>query len=183
MPNIEELRAKAPKFHRKIKRRNMAEYIAGIFVIIGFGWMMVFGPLPWTPTVIPPTIIRLGAALVLAGTAIVLWQLHKRTHPLSPPKDGGLHSILDFQRRELERQRDAVDDVFFWYILPFVPGLVVMNAVPMVLAPVIGDASWLQVLAKISIIPIALIAVWWVNKRAARKLQAEIDQIDALRAE
>ncbi|TIX50361.1 hypothetical protein [Alteraurantiacibacter aquimixticola] len=183
LPPIEELRGKADKFRRKIRRRNLIEYISGAVVLLGFGWILIFGPLPWTPAVIPAEIVRLGAALVMIGTVFALWQLHKRTAPLDPPADGGRNSVLDYQRAELVRQRDAIDSVLYWYILPFVPGLSVLMLVPLALSPTIGELAWFKVVLKACIVPVSLIGVWWLNKFAARKLQKMIDEIDALRAE
>lgn len=184
MPSIEELRAKAGKFHRKIKRRNLIEYLAGAFVLLWFGWILLFGPLPWTPPEVPAGIIRLGAGLVMTGTVIALWQLHHRTSPLEPPVDGGLQSVLDFQRRELQRQHDALSEVFFWYLLPFIPGLCVMIFAPLAISPDIGSGDWFAIVAKMSATLLATFgAVWWLNKRGARKLQQQINEIDALRTE
>ncbi|GAA0276614.1 hypothetical protein GCM10009127_16670 [Alteraurantiacibacter aestuarii] len=183
LPPLEELRTRADTFRRKIQRRNLIEYLAGVLVLLGFGWMVIVGPLPWTPAVIPAAIIRLGSALVMIGTVFTLWQLHRRTAPLDPPVDGGRNSVLDYQRAELVRQRDAIDSVFYWYILPFVPGLAVLLLAPLALSPQIGELSWFKVVLKVSLAPLVFAAVWWLNKLGARKLQAMIDEIDALRRE
>ncbi|MEN7536925.1 hypothetical protein [Aurantiacibacter flavus] len=183
MPSIEDLRAKSDAFERKIRRRNACEYIAGLIVLLWFGWIALFGPFPWTPTVIPPNLIRLGAGLLMVGTVVALWQLHRRTNPLASPADSGLSSVLDHQRRQLVRQRDALRDIFFWYLLPFAPGLTVMMLAPLALSPEIGSSEWFGVLAKVSIVPLAFIGWWLLSRMGARKLQKQIDAIDALRSE
>lgn len=183
MPTIEKLRAKGDAFERKIRRRNLREYAAGLIVLFCFGWITLFGPLPWTPAVIPPNLIRLGAGLIMVGTVVAMWQLHRRTSPLTSSAVSGLTSVLDHQRRQLVRQRDALSDIFFWYMLPLLPGLVVMMLAPLALSPEIGSPGWFAVLAKVSIVPLLFAAVWVLNRVGARKLQKEIDAIDALRSE
>lgn len=183
MPSIEELRSKSEKFHRKIKLRNRIEYVAGFFAFLWFGWIAVMGPLPWTPPEIPANIVRLGSGLLVCGIMVAMWQLHKRTNPLLPPEDRGIHSALQFQRKELVRQRDAISYYFFWYILPFVPGFVVLMLVPLALSPTIGEPAWFAVLAKVSLIPLILAAIMWLSRHALHKMQLEIDKIDQLMAE
>ena len=183
MPSIEQLRAKGDAFERKIRRRNIREYVAGLIAMLYFGWISLFGPLPWTPAVIPPNLIRLGAGLIMLGIVIAMWQLHRRTSLLASPAESGLTSVLDHQRRQLVRQRDALRDIFFWYLLPLVPGLVVMMLAPLALSPEIGSSGWFVVAAKVSILPLVLAALWALSRIGARKLQKEIDAIDALRSE
>ncbi len=175
LPPLEELRKRADKFRRKIVRRNWIEYAAGLFVIVMFGIGAVGAPL---------LALRIGCALVVGGTLVVLWQLHKRGSPLTPPTHGGQLSVLDYRRRDLARQRDALNSIFVWYLLPLIPGGLVVLASPILSLPV---SEWqlppLSVLPGF-ILPVAFfIGVYALNKWAARKLQGEIDEIDALMAE
>lgn len=175
LPQIEELRARADKFRRKIARRNLIEYIAGIFVIAAFGIMLFTMP-------IAP--LRIGCAMVIGGTLVVLWQLHKRASPLSPPRHGGQHSVLAYQRSELARQRDALASVFSWYLLPLIPGMLVIMASPLFMLPV---EQWQMpppdVMIRFAFVGVVFGGIYWINQIAARRLQGEIDALDALCAE
>lgn len=174
LPPLEELRERADRFRRKIVRRNLIEYAAGAFVVAAFAALALFGPL---------LALRIGSALVVGGTCVVLWQLHRRGSPLSPMEHGGKLSVLDYQRLELLRQRDAVDSVFVWYLLPLIPGMLVVLASPWLSQP-IAQWEWppAEVLRAMAFPAFFFLFVYLLNKVAARRLQGRIDEIDALRA-
>ncbi|WP_052768968.1 hypothetical protein [Aurantiacibacter marinus] len=174
LPPIEELRARADQFRRTIVRRNWGEYAAGAFVILAFSTMAVTGPL---------LAMRIGAALIVGGTCVVLWQLHRRGSPLSPMEHGGQLSVLEYQRRELVRQRDALASVFRWYLLPLMPGMAIMMLAPLLST---APAQWAMppataLLAMASVVAV-FAGIYVLNKWGARKLQSEIDEIDFLKA-
>ena len=173
LPPVEELRERANKFRRKIARRNLLEYCAGTLLIAFFGLAAWLTPI---------NTVRIGAALVIGGTCIVMWQLHKRTTPLTPPDNGGQIPILEYRRRELVRQRDALKSIFTWYLLPLVPGAAMLLALP-VLEPnwSMDNVSTLVLIIRPIFVFGGFAAVYAVNQIAARKLQHEIDEIDILR--
>ncbi|RJY08876.1 hypothetical protein [Aurantiacibacter aquimixticola] len=174
LPSLDTLRARSDAFRRKIVRRNWIEYAAGIFVIVMFTAMALL---------IPVTALRVGAAMVVAGTLVLLWQLHRRASPLTSAEHGGALSLLEYERRELIRQRDALDSVFTWYLLPLLPGMLVVMATPWLSMPV---AEWqlppVGVAMRIGAALAVFGAVYLVNKLAARRLQERIAEIDMLRA-
>lgn len=174
LPSVEELRARADKFHRTIANRNLREYLAGGFVVVAFAVMAVLAPF---------VAMKLGAAMVTLGAAYVMWQLRRRGTPLDPAREGGALSLLEFQRRELVRQRDALDSVFSWYLLPLIPGMVVLMASPMLATPVADWALPSPGMALRLAAPFAVfVGVWLLNKWGAQQLQRQVDEIDALRA-
>jgi hypothetical protein len=91
--------------------------------------------------------------------------------------------ILLFSRAQLVRQRDALRTIFWWYILPFLPGLfVIMRGGRAVRLSKTGETAavgW-QELVLLGIIGASLGGLWWWNQKAAAKLQRHIDDIDAL---
>lgn len=172
LPELDAVRAGADLFYRRIRRRNRIEYVASAFVIICFSAYALFLPSP---------VARLGALLVVIGTAFMAWQLHRRGSAVAPPDAGGSLPLLAHQRSQLVRQRDACAGVFRWYLLPFLPGLALM-----VLAPPAGQARGAfppldpgQLIAA-AVVALVFAGIWWLNRLAARKLQRAIDEIDAL---
>ena len=171
LPSLDEVRAGADKFYRKVRLRNRIEYVACTIAV------MCFTIYSFT---LEHILQRIGSAMVVAGTLIAAWQLHRRASAV-PPESGGDMPILDFTRMQLARQRDALTSIFWWYILPFLPGLAVM---------VIGNGQnpataanvpiWLRWVALAGMAAV-FGGVWWLNQRAARKLQKHIDEIDALK--
>lgn len=174
LPPIEELRARADRFRRKIRRRNLLEYLAGAIIIVFFGAAAVTIPLPG---------MRIAAVTLIIGTCVVLAQLHRRGTPLTPPRDGGQMPVLEFQRRELVRQRDALDSILVWYLLPLLPGAILMHAVPWIDGQYFGQTEELsRTLTRVAVTIVIFGGVYWMNKRGARKLQGRISEIDAMRA-
>ncbi len=175
LPPLDELRERAERFRSKIVRRNWTEYAAGLLVIVMFGLGVLFAPLP---------ALRIGSALVVGGTLVIMWQLRSRGSPLAPPTHGGQLSVLDYRRRELARQRDALDSIFTWYLLPLIPGMATIMAAPLLST---SPAEWqmppFEMWRTIGIIVAVFVGIYALNKWGARKLQQEIDEIDALMAE
>jgi hypothetical protein len=118
-------------------------------------------------------LILVARGLCIAGTLVIAYQFRKRMSTRSFPADAASMSCLEFYRRELERQRDANLSIWFWYILPMLPGAVMM-VIAMAFMPALGP----------------VVALFWAvcftagfiltgvaNKRAARRLQQKIDEL------
>lgn len=165
---LDDVRSSAVRFERRIRRRNLREYGAGAIVIVFLGAMLWFGHLRgWQPA--PPL-------LYIAGTIYVLFQLHRRGAAGSLPIDAGLRASLDFHIRELERQRDALQTVWMWYLLPFLPGFV---AEFLVVAA--RPRSTAAGLIGFSVIFLgAFVGVWRLNEWGARKLDRKIQELRAM---
>ncbi len=167
--SLEEIRKKAEGFQKTIRNRNFREYVAAAFVFIGFSYLM------WR---FPAT--RLSGGLLLAGTVYVLHQLHTLGAAKVVPESLALANCLEFHRRELERQRDLSRDVLKWYLLPFVPGLLAVIAVPLQRQP---PEKWIRVLPVVLLWAVMFYGVWRLNKRGANKLQRQIDELNSLNRE
>src|SRR4051794_3106555 len=172
----EQFRKKLDKFERRIFWRNLREYAAGVAVIA------IFGFYEWR---IRTLLVRLGSGMIIAGTLYVMYQLHRRASRRPAPADLGSSTCIEFHRKSLERQRDALRTVWSWYLLPFVPGLSVLaiGSIASQRAAHPGNLGQLviSVLASQGIIPALFFAVWKQNRRAAEKLQAQIDELNAFR--
>ncbi|MEJ6006200.1 hypothetical protein WG899_11620 [Paucibacter sp. AS339] len=160
----QELRVAAQAFQDRIARRNRREYIGGAIVVPVFCFYAWFFPY-W--------VTKLGAVLVVLGTLVVMWQLHKRASARSLPRDFG-QTGLQFQREELQRQRDALHDVWRWYLGPLLPGLFVF-----MWGQQDGQAGTAEAIVDL-IMVLVFVAIHAINRRAAKKLQAEIDALDRL---
>ena len=172
-PSLVEVRAGADKFYRKVRRRNLIEYAACVFVVVAFG-SYVF--------TLPQILQKIGSAWIVLATFYVAWQLHRRGSAVSPETAGQM-PIYEFVRAQLVRQRDALRSIFWWYILPFLPGLAMILvgnglAVPAGKGPPIW-ARWLWLAVMIAV----FVGVWGLNQWGARKLQRRISEIDALTGE
>jgi hypothetical protein len=172
LPDLAAVRTGADRFYRRIRRRNATEYIASAFIVLCFSAYVLF---------LPSLAMRIGSALVVLGTFLVVWQLHRLASAELPPERAAAEPILSYLRAQLARQRDALASVFTWYLLPLIPGLLVMMLGPALDHGVAGlrhmpGASWFG----LTLSAVVFIGVWWLNQRAARRLQKQIDHIDSL---
>jgi hypothetical protein len=173
----EDIRHKMRKFERRILRRNIREYAAGIFVVIAFGFC------EWK---IPGPLFRLGSGLAIAGALYVMFQIYRRASVRTAPADLGLSSCIEFHRQTLERQRDALRDIWSWYLLPLVPGQAVIffaTAVKQWTAHPVGMGHLVMGFGiLVALVGAVFFAVWELNQRGADKLQVQIDEMTALRS-
>jgi Flp pilus assembly protein TadB len=170
--SLEEIRRRAGKFQRRIQWRNAREYAAVAVVVIVFGYYIKLFPSPVT---------RAGSMMTIAGALYVAYQLHRRASSEGMPAAAEFGTCLCFHRRGLERQRDALRSIWSWYLGPLIPGLAVFIAGTAIAAP-IGPIGYRVLMAAVSL-AVCGAAFWLVaglNRRAARKLEAQIDQLKAL---
>ena len=174
----EQVRGRALKLQRRILWRNVGEYLAGIVVVAAFSYYI------W---LFPSLVVRVGSALVIAGTLFVAHNLHKRGSARSVPADMARRTCVEFHREELVRQRDLVRSAWTWYLLPFVPGVVVFLfglyrwTMQQPNAPAhageIAKAYWVTAAGMACVFA----GIGLLNSWAAGKLQREIDALDATR--
>jgi len=176
----EDLHRRMDKFERKIFWRNIREYIAGAIVVAGFGYY------EWK---FPALLSRIGSGLTIAGALYVMFQLHRRASAEPAPADLGRSTYIEFHRREVVRQRDALRAVWSWYLLPFVPGFTVflaglaqsaMNTARLAGHPLTATQVVEFIAGSGSFVVVVFIAVWLLNRWTAAKLQAQIDELDSL---
>ncbi len=173
-----ELHLKAQKFEKRISRRNLREYVASAIVIAVFGYYI---------SLFPSTLTRTGCVLIIAATLFVVYTLHKRGAARTMPAGLEFRSCVEFHRQELQRQRDLLRGVWWWYLFPFVPGLIVFSLgrfqekEPNASTP---PGEMVINFALGMIVPALIFAgIWWLNQWGANKLQRRIDALDALEKE
>ena len=165
----------ASSFERKIRRRNRIEYAAGAILISLMAAAALFGHFSW--------MLRAASALSIPGVAVVLWQLHRRGSPGRTPTGGSAESLIAFQRAELVRQRDAVRSVPLWYLLPLVPGFLMVGVARWMGNPVRGRSvaeDHAVIVAGMIIGLLILVIVGLFNLLGAAKLDRHIDRIDRI---
>ncbi len=163
---------RATRFERRIRVRNAIEYIAGALVALLFGGATIAALLRGEIA------FALGFLLVLAGTAAVLWNLHRRGANLERHPEDTCRAHL---RRQYEHQRAALAAVPAWYIGPLLPGTLAIYAT--VTAKVAEKAGWATALSGIAgpaAITFGLFAaIALANLWGARRLAREIAALDA----
>ena len=96
--SLADVHLHAQRFQSRIRSRNMIEYGAAVFVVAAFVWMAV---------TIPEPVVRVGAALIIAGALYVCWKLHELGRAATRGElDAGAQSWAAFHRAELTRQRN-----------------------------------------------------------------------------
>jgi hypothetical protein len=173
--SLEDVRLKAQKFEKRITRRNLREYAAAAVTVAVFGIAIWKAPAPQA------NVLRAGCGLLIAAIGYFVYQLHRRGAAPATPMDMSLTPSVDFYRNTLARQRDAVDTVWSWGMLPFVPGLLVFTIALM--GRPFQDAGlelrWRLWVGTYALLTAGLFYLLWrVNKRAARHLQRAIDALD-----
>jgi len=160
-----DIRMKASKFERGVYLRNLLEYSAAAVVAVAFSRIVLNGP---------GVAARAGAVLILFATAYVVYRLRHDGSASGMPDALALTSCVEFHRTQLLRQRDLLRSVWRWYLFPFVPGLLVM-----LMGRAATDPS--RAIRATLISAVVFLGIGWLNERAARRLDREIEALDAVR--
>ncbi|MCK0128403.1 hypothetical protein [Erythrobacter sp. F6033] len=165
--------ARADRFERRIKRRNIVEYAAGIIVAIVSG----VGAIAFLRE--GEGLLSIAMALMALGAVTVMWGLYRRgSNLIRRPED----QCLTHLRRQYQRQYDALRSVPRWYLAPLVPGLAMLYAVR--LSQSAQQIGWAEAASQ-AIIPVTTsIAVfagvallnWW----AAQGLKSKLSSLNSL---
>jgi hypothetical protein len=115
---------------------------------------------------------RAGDLLTIAAFVYIAYRYRK--HRLAaPPVALGRTNCLEFYRAELLRQRDLSRDSFA-YLLPFVPGVFLA-----LFGSGFEDRPTSHIIGIVAFGVALFLGVAWWNAYTARKLQNEIDGLDA----
>jgi len=163
---VEELRAKAVKFQRRIRWRNLRELVAALIVIVLFGWNYW-----WTPHTVP----RILFAWIIVWAIYYAWHLRRWGTPRSLPADMGRADCVRFYQSELQRQRDLICSIWKWAIGPVMLPLALLFAYQIVLAP--PRDRWFRVVF-CGVYAAFVWVIYWLNLRAARRLDGRIKELD-----
>jgi len=163
--SIDSLPAHAQHFQRTIWWRNLRESVACAFVLL---WSVSSF---WSRGGL---VQRAGFLLITAGVLFVFVFLNARAASRTVPRDVDADTLRGFHRREVVRQRDILLAVPYWYLLPFVPGTLVLVFSNPHNQPLAALFVFVVVLA------LVFYGIWRVNVWAARRLDEQLLKIDTL---
>ncbi|KQY35746.1 hypothetical protein ASD21_01240 [Caulobacter sp. Root1455] len=167
--SLAEIHQKARTLKSKVLWRNVREYAASVVVILFFAPVLLHRE-SW--------MMQAGAALIIAATIFVGWQMHRRTGMGAIPEAG--EALRDFHRQTLIRQRDALRSVGRWYMAPFAPGMVLLMMGRWFQSHVEGRSlamDHLGILLASAFVVLVFGGVWWLNQLGAKRLQKQIDAL------
>ena len=156
-------RASMKRFDKVILRRNLAEYLAGVLLLIVFGWRIVAGENRLQ------NIVSIGC---VAFVLVYLWWQHRHITPLDPAADASAYSAAMIAR--IDHQIRLLKGVRYWYLLPlYVPPVwQVFNR---------WQTSPAAAIVGFVVVTAAFVFVGFLNERVGvARLNAERDKIEAL---
>lgn len=165
-----ELAHRATRFRRRIFIRDLTEYVAGGIAMLAFAGIGLGAP-GWP--------MRLACLVMIAGMALLmrnLWIRRPQDDPAALAQDA-----YGYLRAQLLAQRDVLASVGRWYIGPLIPGAIAFIAA--MFHETLQAASLATAMAASAlgggIMLIIAIGIIWLNRRAARRLTGELQQLDA----
>lgn len=90
------------------------------------------------------------------------------------PTNVALSTSIPIYRRELERQRDLLRTITWWYLLPMLPGMLVLT-----FGQAVVRAKPVSASSVLGFFLLTGLLVRQLNLRVARKLQQKIDALSA----
>lgn len=162
--SLDSVRSRSRTLERRVYRRTMGEYAAALVVVT------LLLPRLWTA---PNGVLTAGGAALLAGGVYVIYRMHVFGSARTMPPDLAVRSGVDFHRAELERQRDSLQHIWTWSLLPFWPGLGLI-LIGMTMA---RPDRWPFALATAVLAVLMAFQIAWMNTRSARTLQVMIDEL------
>lgn len=150
---LARVKERSVAFDRRIRRRDLREVGAAIFVVVAFGYETITAG-SW--------LSRMGAAVVMTGALYVMWKL-RRARPGDAPEEAGrpVADCLRLHLRRVERQLELHETVLWWYLAPVAAG-------SMLFVAGLGGAPWATA---ITLAAIGLISAWVLraNRRFVRR--------------
>jgi len=162
--SLDIVQTRSRMLERRVQHRNIAEYAAALAVLA------ILLPAIWTASNV---VLAAGGAVLLAGIAYVTYRLHAFGSARTLPSDLGARSCVEFHRAELERQRDLLQNIWTWYLLPFWPGMGLI----LIGATMERPEHWRFAVGTAVLAVLMAFQIAWMNKRSARTLQEMIDRL------
>src|SRR5699024_7242909 len=113
------LNNKTISFEEQIKSRDRFEIIAAIVVIISFGVILFITPSVWQKT---------GCGIIILSAFWVWYKFKSVQHIAIEDEPDCNHNMYNHLQQELhwvKKQKTLLENVLWWYVLPFMTGLVI----------------------------------------------------------
>lgn len=165
--SIDEIRRRAVKFEKRMFVINAREYVAAALAVAFFVYFLSHTH---------DALMRTGFGLLIAGLGYAMFHLYRKGRPGTASEQIGTQ-CANFFLEELERTRKLVNNLW-WYLGPLVPGLMVMMVASARLHH--QPMALLRLAITNLFIAAAYVFVIRLNRRAARCLQKQIDELRGL---
>lgn len=111
--SLAHIQQQARDFQAHVQRRNRRQF-----------WVLICAMLAWAVVIwlIPILLVRIGCGLLLVAVWSSFYFLHKRGAASAAPENLTGATCLAFYRRALEQRRDFMRSLWWWRILPLIPG-------------------------------------------------------------
>jgi hypothetical protein len=168
--SLDYVRHGARAFERRILWRNAFEYAGAL---LGIASCSIVATDIWSHRPLFAAGIAWFALFMLY--AAIQW--HRKAGRKVAPADAGVLDTLRFQRRHLERQRDARRGNWRWWLPPYIPGaaLLIASQLTEIPDPFVWRTPFLIVW-----LVLGIVGGIWFYEHGARRLQREIDALDSL---
>ena len=161
------IRALARNQNDSARDRLLVGYILIAFEAVVFGWFALKAP---------NALERAGEILILAGLAWMVWRFWLRRPGRLPDSDASVQTLLIFQRGELQRQKSSYIGLLI-SATPVIAGALITVASLKITRHGAPNASLAPVFA---LLGAWFVAGWFIQRRGSRRLQRQIEDLDAL---
>ena len=170
----DDIQRKFSRLQARLRRRKYFAYVGCLGESVIFAWWLIFTA--------QPIVMRIGCLLIILGMNFVggqIWlDIRDRQKALQNSSAAGHTNCVDFYRAELVRQRNFHRGIWFWSrLVALLPGLLLMGLWGTIHGTQDGGSALIVLIAT----PISAIVAVWLNYRLSRKLQQQIDAIDAMK--
>ncbi|MEO8876054.1 MAG: hypothetical protein ABI461_10740 [Polyangiaceae bacterium] len=154
--SLSDIRAQSSAFERKMKFRNVREYVAAGIVVVAFGWRALHAH----------SALEAAACSELVASAVWITFALVKSAATDPGPNATLSALLAFHRSQLDRQIKLLSHAVTWYLAPIALGLAALMTADTLR---LGMSPFMMATIAIFVALFALIAI--LNKRAAAKLE------------
>ncbi len=168
--SLDYVRHGATALERRARWRNALEYGTAVF---GCGLFLL---LAWFQASEQPIMV----AALICSALWALWYMvrwHQLASVMARPEEAGVLDTLRYQRKHLERQRDARRGSWRWW------GLTALPAYALFITSLIFETKpvpWIAVVLLVAWLIVGGGSFAWYLEYEARRFQREIDALDSL---
>ena len=154
---MEKIRAKVEHLRKKIRNRNILEYISGMIVIAGIVFLY-----PEAQS----DITKIFFVWIILSVIWIFGYIYFKASNDPLPKDDSDASLKAYQKHQIQREISIGSHVHWWYLLPLFAGATGVYFS-------FGEKGLL------GYIPFAIVfsLIWWINIRAVKQLRKDLKDL------